>query len=219
VGSGRDPAEVLAALGSVLPRRVTAYAVGGYALRLWNLRAEAGDADLVVPSVSDCALLLETARGVGAEVASYPPSGMHEVRLRGAKVDVFSPDLFGVRVTRGMESRAGGPLLFGNLEVRLLSPPDLAFIKLVSFSRRGNPRDLEDARRVLLLVPSALEGVVAAAREQPSLATPALSALSALGAAPARAPSPSPPLAGVAAVALGVVLIALAERGKGLFAP
>jgi hypothetical protein len=172
-----EPTRALQTLGLALPRRVVAYAVGGYALHLWNLLWGPCDADIVVPIWDDRVLLLETARRVGAEVEYDRRYGTHTVRLGGSKIDVFPPTLFGVEVTRGMMSRAGRPLRVGNLEVRPLSPPDLVFLKLVSYSRRGDPRDLDDSYRVLHLLPWAWTGVVAAAREQPSLAAHALSAL------------------------------------------
>lgn len=144
--------KLLVVISEKIPKRMVVYAIGGTAMMLLGLKAETKDIDLIFQSEKDRQLFKQIAHSLGYKetdarvVYSNRKDIPILIRLEQAHIDLFLPNVLGVKFSNEMMKRAEQIHEFGyNLIIRPADIHDIIIMK----SATSRIKDEEDILTLL----------------------------------------------------------------------
>ena len=142
---------LLLALGRALPRKLSAYAIGGTAMMLLGLKTETKDIDLVFLTEADRSEAYRAAQALGYEPMNpgtvYKQKENRPFLLRRGddRIDLFTSAVITAAFSEPMQRRAMPTHEFGNLLLTVADPHDVIILKAVT----DREKDRQDAIAIL----------------------------------------------------------------------
>ncbi len=164
--------EIFIAIGNILDKQISVYAIGGTGMMLRGIKDSTLDVDFVFDKKKDRDKLIIALKKLGAketDVASF-----HELRsntptifkLENVRFDLFMNRIITSRFSEKMKDRAKQVHEFGkNLIVKVADPHDLIIMK----SATSRAKDLDDIAVIIKKNPTNWNIIIEEAKEQINL--------------------------------------------------
>jgi hypothetical protein len=138
-------------IGNKLPKKITAYAIGGTAMMFHGLKGTTLDIDLVFMNSKDRLVFNETARSLGFNemdsrvVYKIKDNVPEMLSLGDVRLDLFLPNVITSSFSEKMQERARQIHEFGNLIIKIADVHDIIIMKAVT----GREKDDLDIVNIL----------------------------------------------------------------------
>ncbi len=138
-------------IGNKLPKKITAYAIGGTAMMFHGLKDATLDIDLVFMNGKDRQVFTETAKSLGFKemdsrvVYKTKDNTPEMLKLGEVRLDLFLPKVITSSFSEKMQERAGQIHEFGNLIIKIADVHDIIIMKAVT----GREKDDVDIVKII----------------------------------------------------------------------
>jgi|SRR3989339_502943 len=138
-------------IGNKLPKKMTAYAIGGTAMMFLGIKDTTLDIDLVFMNDKDRLVFNETAKSLGFRemdsrvVYKTKDNTPEMLKLGEVRFDLFLPKVITSSFSEKMQERAKQIHEFGNLIIKIADVHDLIIMKAVT----GREKDDIDIERII----------------------------------------------------------------------
>lgn len=138
--------EMLLAIGNILPRKLSVYAIGGTAMMLRSIKNATLDIDIVFEKKSDREEFISALKELGAKESDVTlVYGLRKntplmLKFDNCRFDMFMNKIITSTFSDGMKNRAKEMHQFGNLVIKVADPNDILIMKSVT----SREKDIED---------------------------------------------------------------------------
>ena len=138
--------EMLIAIGNILPKKVSLYAIGGTAMMFRSIKNATLDVDFVFDKKIDREEVITALRKLGAKesdvtlVYGLKSNTPLMLEFNNCRFDLFMNKVVSSTFSEGMKERAKQTHEFGNLIIKVAEPCDLLIMKSVT----SREKDLAD---------------------------------------------------------------------------